>query len=87
MPTPFDRNRADFSRIDGTRNLYLAAVLHEAVVSVDEFGTEAGAGSAAVINNRMLRIPVSFRADRPFPFVITERSTGNRLSCHVRRRD
>ena len=76
MQLAFDPNRADFSPIDGRRVLYLEAVLHGAFIDVNERGTEAGAGSAAVINTRALRVPVQFRADRPFLFFVAERSTG-----------
>jgi len=76
MQLAFDRNLADLSGIDGRKLLYLAAVLHGAFIDVNERGTEAGAASAAVINTRALRLPAQFRADRPFLFIIAERSSG-----------
>jgi len=36
MPDAFDPSRADFSGIDGARDLFIGAVLHKAFVAVDE---------------------------------------------------
>lgn len=79
MVLAFDPDRADFSRITGSRDLYLFAALQKAVVVVDEQGTEAAAGSAAVLNTRAMIMPVQFRADHPFLFTITENATGTIL--------
>ena len=43
-------------------------------VAVDEQGTEAAAASGVVIKKRGL--PTTFRADRPFLFLIQDRETG-----------
>jgi serpin B len=40
---------ADLSGIDGTRDLFVDAVFHQAFVAVDEAGTEAAAATAAVM--------------------------------------
>ena len=68
----FDGNQADFSGIGGAKgDLWLAKVVHKAVVQVDETGTEAAAASAvAGVTRAMPERPVVFRADRPFLFVI-----------------
>ncbi len=49
MVTAFDEHKADFSGMDGTRELYIGAVLHQAFVAVDEKGTEADTKSGSVL--------------------------------------
>lgn len=54
--------------------LYLAEVLHEATVTVDERGTVAAAATAGRL--MPVSLPPSFRADRPFAFLIRDRRSG-----------
>ena len=49
MTDAFDPTRADFSGIDGNRDLFVGGVFHQAFVSVDEEGTEAAAATAIII--------------------------------------
>ena len=70
---------ADFSGMDGTRNLYLTAVFHKAFVEVNEEGTEAAAATGAVVGLRSIRRGPSFRADHPFLFLIRDKATGSIL--------
>lgn len=79
MPNAFAPH-CDFSGIDGTKNLYIRSVVHQAYVDVNEEGTEAAAATGVVVGITSVgpRIPV-FRADRPFIFVIQEKDTGNVL--------
>ncbi len=72
-------NDADFSGMDGTRNLYLTAVFHKAFVEVNEEGTEAAAATGAVVGLRSIRRGPSFRADHPFLFLIRDKATGSIL--------
>jgi len=80
MPTAFTFN-ADFSGMDGTRNLYITDIIHQAFVDVNEEGTEAAAATGVVVG--VMSIPQSeppvFRADHPFIFVIQDSETGNIL--------
>ncbi len=72
---------ADFSGMNGKRNLFLSSVIHKAFIDVNEEGTEAAAATGAIISltAAMPRpIPV-FRADHPFFFMIQENSSGSIL--------
>jgi len=71
---------ADFSGMDGSKVLYISAVLHKAFVAVNEEGTEAAAATAAMMRTMGISLPPPvFRADHPFVFLIRERSTGSVL--------
>ena len=61
---------ADFSGMDGTRNLFITDVVHQAFVSVNEAGTEAAAATAVVVGVTSVPMPVTI--DRPFIFVIRD---------------
>jgi serpin B len=73
-------SQADFSGMDGSRELYLGAVLHKAFVAVNEQGTEAAAATAAIMTQKAVSISANiFRADHPFIFLIREKLTGSIL--------
>lgn len=79
MPEAFSAN-ADFSGMDGTRNLAITDVFHKAFVAVDEAGTEAAAATAVVIGlTAMPARPVDLTVDRPFIFLIRDIQTGTIL--------
>ena len=79
MPTPFS-DLADFSGMNGTGDLCIQDVIHQAFVEVNEEGTEAAAATGVVvgITSATIRTPV-FRADHPFIFIIQENTTGSIL--------
>lgn len=78
MPDAFS-NKADFSAMTPLNDLKIDKVIHQAYIEVKEEGTEAAASTAVVmIRKTAIADPVSvpvFRADRPFLYVIRERST------------
>jgi len=78
MPTAFTWPGADFSGMDGTKNLYIGQVIHQAYVEVDEEGTEAAAATAVMMMFGAARSNL-FMADHPFIFIIQEKATGNIL--------
>ena len=72
---------ADFSGINGKRDLFISAVIHKAYVEVNEEGTEAAAATGVVMTLTSMgptRIPV-FRADHPFLFLIRDNLSGSIL--------
>lgn len=79
MPQVFSRE-ADFSGITGGRDLFISDVIHKAFVAVDEEGTEAAAATGIVAKLTSARKPPpTFRADRPFVFLIQDNASGSIL--------
>lgn len=74
MPTAFEAELADFSGITTETRLFIQAVVHQANIDVDEYGTEAAAATAIVIGEESGPFP--FKVDRPFIFVVRDRETG-----------
>ena len=72
---------ADFSGMDGTKDLYISAIMHKAFVEVDEKGTEAAAATAVMmtITSAAPSPPYTFNADHPFLFLIRDNVTGSIL--------
>ncbi|MBA7647079.1 hypothetical protein ES703_54849 [subsurface metagenome] len=73
--------KANFSGMNGKRDLFISAVVHKAYVDVYEEGTEAAAATAVVVGMTAVRpekIPV-FRADHPFLFLIRDNKSGSIL--------
>ncbi|MDY7110117.1 MAG: serpin family protein, partial [Planctomycetota bacterium] len=77
MPLAFAPGRADFSGMNGRRDLFIGKVIHQAWVEVDEQGTEAAAATAVGV--MLTAAPTFFRADHPFLFLIRDRETGSIL--------
>jgi len=70
---------ADFSGMDGTKDLFISAVLHKAFVDVNEEGTEAAAATAVVMQLKGISRLMVFKADHPFLFLIRHERTGSVL--------
>ena len=78
MPEAFTAREADFSGITGKNDWYISAVIHDAVIDVNEKGTEAAAATGAVMSfaAMMPQKPVIFRADHPFVYLIVHKPSG-----------
>jgi serpin B len=75
MPVAFSTG-ADFSGMTGKRDLYIAEVVHEAFVAVDEAGTEAAAATAVPMELTAVPEPiVEVTIDHPFIFLIRDIET------------
>jgi len=74
MPIAFTPD-ADFSGMDGTKELFISNIVHKAFVYVNEEGTEAAAATAVVMSKNGKSHPV-FYADHPFIFIIRDERTG-----------
>jgi serpin B len=59
-------------------HLHISAVVHQAIIDVNEEGTEAAAatGINMVAGTAMRQRLMDFRADHPFIFMIRQQSTG-----------
>ena len=80
MSDAFDPQLADFSGMDGTKDLYIFDAFHKAFVLVDEKGTEAAAATAVVIGIESAPPPsIEVAVDRPFIFLIRDIATNTTL--------
>ena len=77
MPTAFDELKADFRALSA-QALFLSQVMQDAVIKVDEEGTEAAAVSTGMMATSVPQYS-TFHADHPFLYLITESSTGTIL--------
>ena len=80
MIDAFDSAKADFSGMDGQKDLLIQGILHKAFIAVDEQGTEAAAATAVVVGLTSMPVDnVTVTVDHPFLFLITDRSSGTIL--------
>jgi serpin B len=73
MPEAFSEG-ADFSGINGRRDLHVQAVIHKATIAVDEKGTTAAAATGVSVGTTS--VPPTLVVDRPFLFFIRHNPTG-----------
>ena len=82
MREPFEAS-ADFSGMDGRKQLYISAVFHKAWGEINEEGTEAAAATGVIVNLTSIARPAAappvFRADHPFIFLIRSVRSGSIL--------
>lgn len=72
---------ADFSNL--AKDLFVSEIAHEAVVIVDEEGTEAAAATVAYLHENFISLQekptVEFKADHPFVYYIRNKITNKLL--------
>lgn len=72
--------KADFSGMDGKKDLLISAVIHQAFVDVNEEGTEAAAATVVVMKLKSAPVKILvFQADHPFIFLIRDNHSGSIL--------
>jgi len=75
MSLPFSYD-ADFSQIDGQKDLFLTTVLHETYFSLNETGVTAASATTSHLGLKSVLYPsdkaISFIADHPFLFFILD---------------
>jgi serpin B len=78
MTDAFNLSDANFSLMDGHRDLSISHVIHKAFVEANEEGTEAAAATAVFMHKRgrMGPPPPIFQADHPFLFLIRDLHSG-----------
>jgi len=87
MERAFMPSGADFTGMCASKDpryrLYISKVLHKAFVEVNEKGTEAAAATAVIMTLTFVRpsqpFTPTFKADRPFVFLIRDVKTGSIL--------
>jgi serine protease inhibitor len=70
---------ADFSGLNGKKDLFISEVVHKAFVEVNEVGTEAAAVTVVGVVEASFCPPPQFTANRPFLFLLRDNSTGSIL--------
>jgi serpin B len=75
MADAFEPGAADFSGMTRETRLFIAAVVHQANIDVDEKGTTAAAATAVVMELSGSAEP-PIRVDRPFVFAVRDVATG-----------
>ena len=82
MKAAVDPGAADFSGITSPSQMYIARVIHQANIDVDEEGTEAAAATAVVADTTggcggpQPARAITLRLNRPFLFVLRDLGTG-----------
>ena len=80
MVDAFDPDLADFSGMNGKRDLYIGSVIHKSFVNVDEQGTEAAAATAVIMETASAPMEmIDLTIDRPFLFLIRDVTTNTTL--------
>lgn len=79
MVQAFNSSQANFDKINPNYDLYISNVKHKTFVNVDEEGTEAAAVTSIEVGYTSVGNDIYFRVNRPFIFVLREKSSGTIL--------
>lgn len=85
MVEPFDPDHADFYGMCKTppfnERLFIASILHKAMMGIDENGVEAAAATAVIMagNTSVPDPPIPMNVNRPFTVAIVDEPTGSLL--------
>lgn len=85
MGIAFASDRANFSRMSD-KDAFISLVTQDTYIATDEMGTEAAAVTTVGVGTTSINPEpnkVTFKADRPFIYIIHERSTGSILFMGV----
>jgi serpin B len=79
MVTPFTTS-ADFSGMNGYKELFISRVVHKAFIEVNEEGTEAAAATAVIMERLSIEPEkIVFDCNHPFMYLIQHKQTGTIL--------
>ena len=79
MADAFNSTLADFTGINSGGGLYISEVKHKTMVDVNEEGTVAAAVTSVAITQTSIQLPAVINVNKPFVFVISEKSSGTIL--------
>jgi len=68
---------ADFSGMNGVKDLFIDRIFHQASLNLDEEGVEAAAATSVIFSR--FGIPEFLKVDKPFMFMIRHRESGSIL--------
>lgn len=81
----FNPEAADFSGMNGTKDLFLSSFVHQTTIGLSEEGTEATSASSSggsrspASSGTTPNVSLSFKADHPFVFLIRHRGSNSIL--------
>jgi serine protease inhibitor len=76
MADAFNPIVADFTGINTGPGLYISEVKHKTMIDVNEEGTTAAAVTSVGVSTTAIQIPLVININKPFVFVISEKTTG-----------
>lgn len=82
MKDAFSNDKADFSKIINTRDIYISDAIHDTYIKLGESGTKAAAVTAFMFDNTSIREEkekIEIKFDKPFMYLIREKGTNNIL--------